>query len=230
MKKTFCMIAALAAFALAPVAANASATVWMNYTGGSASDGDLTVIQNGGPGAQLILEKPQTGTATFTVDVIANVNLAAAFSSTSTNLSTNSSNIAVSESNVNLLGPTNGANLNQITPGFAPGPLLNDFGQGDFFFGITPGDGLLLGTITFVIDKSNGEDGFDIAIDGSIGNTAWAFQGAGIDPVIFGDGPGTNGANLGEFGGTFATIRNIPEPATLSLLGLGAVALIRRRR
>ncbi len=231
MKNRICLVAALAASMFAPVAANAGATVWMRYTGGSASNGDLNVVQDGAAGRQLILEKPDTGTATFSVDLVADVDSGnSALASTSTTFSTGSSNIAVTEATSTLFGPTNSPDQNTIEPGFAPGNLLTDFGQYDFFFGLGSGNGLVLGQMTFFIDKQNpGEE--SIEIEGKIGHFGWALlSGIGISPVQFGDGPSTTGASFGQSAGTFATIHNIPEPATLGLLCLSAVLLPRRSR
>lgn len=224
MKKVFCLVAAMAALTLAPVAANASASVWFNYVSGSP---EVTLLQNGGPGQQLLLEKPESGTASFTVEVRHNTN--DTLVSNSTNLATLSGNIEVSDVSSFLPGPLSGSGANQIN-GFGPGNILTAFGQSDFV-GLPSGDDLLIGMITFNIDKSNNPGETEIVIDGFIGANTWATNaGVGSDVVTFGSGPGTGGSQIGAFGGTLATITNIPEPATLSLLGLGAVALIRRRR
>ncbi len=228
MKKVFCMIAAMAALTLAPVAANAAATVWMSFVDGTP---DVNVLQNGGPGQQLLLEKGESGQSSFTVEIRANITAdQGVLASHSTNLVANSNNIEVTSVSSFLPGPTAAAGANQIN-GFGPGNILSAFGAGDFFFGLPTGDNQLLGTISFRTDKSIDGAENPIIIDGTIGNTLWASLGAGaVTNVAFGDGAGVNGGQAGGFGGTFATITNIPEPATLSLLGLGAVALIRRRR
>jgi|GEM_PF-1281205 len=213
----------------------AGADVWLNFVDGSSSaGGNITVTQNGSPGDELFFSLPNIGTATFTVEMLANItpdggNLA----STSTTLVTSSSKIRVSDTTTNLAGPGTGAGANIVEPGFAPGNLLSHFGQGNFFVGIPPADGFLIGTITFEIDTSLGISGETIAIDGVIGANTWALlSGFGVDPVTFGSGSGTNGANIGTFGGRLATITfgGIPEPATVSLLGLCALGSTRRRR
>jgi len=213
----------------APVSANAGALVWMHYVDGSAS-GDISIAQNGSPGAQLLIDTNFAGAASFTVELRANIspdggNLA----TTSTTLTTNASSIAVSNATATLPAPTNGLGPNIIESGFEPGNILTHFGQGGFMVGLVPADDFLIGTITFDLDFDN-DPGTEITIDGLIGNLTWALlAGVGVDPVIFGDGPGTNGANFGEYAGTFATIRT-PEPTTLCLFGIGTIALVRRRR
>ena len=63
-----------------------------------------------------------------------------------------------------------------------------------------------------------------------IGVLLWAQSNFQPAQVSFAGAPFVNGGTAGAGGDVVVRITNIPEPATLSLLGLGAVALIRRRR
>ncbi len=231
MKRAIYMLALLVAiaFAFAPNHADAGATVWMEFVDGTGND--LQVLQNGAPGSRLILTDEGGGIINITVNLMANIsddqgNLA----SMSTNLVTSSSDIRVTAATSNLPGPTAAAGANQIE-GFGPGNILTAYGMGDFFFGLPTGDNQLLGTISFFIDWGNNQTDFDISVGGTIGATTWAtLAGTAVDPVVFGDGLGTNGAVINSFGGTLFTIVDIPEPSSISLLGVGTLALIRRRR
>ena len=165
----------------------------------------------------------------MTVNLMANItadqgNLA----SMSTNLVADQESVRVTEATSNVPGPTAAAGANQIN-GFGPGNILTAYGMGDFFFGLPTGDNQLLGTISFLFDWDLGFFPELLVIEGTIGATTWAtLAGTAVDSVRFGDGQGTNGADIGYFGGTFLSFA--PEPSTLSLLGLGALALIHRRR
>lgn len=78
--------------------------------------------------------------------------------------------------------------------------------------------GLSPGNIVFFDAFTSGGGGGDSAID-SLANPNQSVNDWGV-PYSF--GPGTNAPEL--------TYLVVPEPATLSLIGLGALALIRRRR
>lgn len=165
----------------------------------------------------------------MTVNLMANItadqgNLA----SMSTNLVADQESVRVTEATSNVPGPTAAAGANQIN-GFGPGNILTAYGMGDFFFGHPTGDNQLLGTNSFEFNWELGSYPDELEVWGTIGATTWAtLAGTAVDSVQFGDGQGTNGADIGYFGGTFLSFA--PEPSTLSLLGLGALALIHRRR
>ncbi len=229
MNRAICLSLSIALVSIAATRADAAASVWMEFVAGSPI---LEVLQDGSPGNQLtIFADDELGPATMTVNLMANItddqgNLA----SMSTNLVANTSSIRVTEATSNLPGPTAAAGANQIE-GFGPGNILTAYGMGDFFFGLPTGNDQLLGTITFFIDWELDDFGGEIVVDGAIGATTWAtLAGTAVDSVEFGTGPATNGANIGSFGGTFLNIIPDPEPSTLSLLCVGAVALLRRQR
>jgi len=232
MKNLFFALTLFFALAHSQTPVHAGAEVWMEYDDGSGVGHFFNVVQNGGPGSQLLIEIPTDGVTTFAVNMYANIttdqgNLA----SHSTNLVANTGNIEVTAANSFLLGPTASAGANQIN-GFGPGNILSAFGAGDFFFGLPTGDNLFLGTIAFRIDPSQDDQGTTITIDGTVGSTLWAALAppGPVDNVVFGEGNGIAGDAAGSVGGTFATINLVaPEPSTLGFLGLCTIGLVRRK-
>ncbi len=230
MSRACCILALLTAFTFSPNSSEAGATVWMEIVEAHNSAGPFFVYQNGSPGNRAQLGAT-SGIITITVDLKANItDEQGVLATTNTNLVTGSDSIRVTEAKSVLPGPTAGPGANQIE-GFGPGNILTAFGTGDFLVGLPTGDNQTLGTISFLIDWTDDAVGY-LEVDGFIGANTWAtLSGVGVDPVVFGDGgAGTNGANIGSYGGTFFDIVNVPEPSTLSVLGLGCLAMIRRRR
>ena len=226
MNRAICLSLSIALVSFAATRADAAATVWMEFVDGTP---DMYAYQDGAPGQRLVVDSASIGTSRLTVNVMANItadqgNLA----SMSTNLVADQESVRVTEATSNVPGPTAAAGANQIN-GFGPGNILTAYGMGDFFFGLPTGDNQLLGTISFEFNWDLGSYPDELEVWGTIGATTWAtLAGTAVDSVRFGDGQGTNGADIGSFGGTFLSFA--PEPSTLSLLGLGALALIRRHR
>jgi len=111
--------------------------------------------------------------------------------------------------------------------GASPGTFLDSFGQGS----TSQSGGVgLVGTFELIIDKGIFAGPYNIfgAFGGSeqIYDSGYAWFGA-VGPNVS-DIYGTIGTSFGAL--PVITITNIPEPATIGLLGLGVVALIRRRR
>ena len=90
------------------------------------------------------------------------------------------------------------------------------------------------GTTTDVHVLHNGTSLFDGAIDGYNDTSSFSPTGSvsvGIgDTIDFVVGYGSNGTHTSDTTALSATIDFIPEPATLSLLALGSLALVRRKR
>ncbi len=80
----------------------------------------------------------------------------------------------------------------------------------------------------FIWDSINGmRDIADILAAEGIDMTGWRLNGAN---AISADGRFIVGSGMNPAGDQEAWIAEIPEPATLSLLGIGFVGLLRRRR
>ena len=109
--------------------------------------------------------------------------------------------------------------------GGAPDLIINTFAAGGAA-GVGPG---VHNILEFTLEKTKNQGDLNSAIITSAVNFgAWADILGGVPNINF---AGTNlDANVGTATGTVIQINNIPEPGTIALLGLGAIALIRRRR
>lgn len=221
MKKIASMLVALAMAAGASVA-QAADNAWFTLQGGGP---DVTVISQG-PGQALVIEKqPGPGTTTLTIGY--NVSSAGgplggyayalnAQSQGQTALFSNPQNV--------------GAGFSAPFPGPTGETLV--YGAGSPAGTGAPG---LVSTFTLVINKLGplGETN----IFGDFGPTAQAYASGyawygrvGPNPVTYGLPNYADDVGPGWGPLPVITIRNIPEPASIALLGVGALALIRRRK
>lgn len=224
MKKNLFMVAALVGAFAMPAVSQGAASIWFEYVSGP-TDGNGVTSQ--GPGQALVIEKPAApGSYTYEIAMLANVTDVGLYSANTTL----SSDSTIAVTNANLIPPVGGAPTPAGALGtFGPGDIATNFGAATFSGPGYLGNNILLGTLTFVVDKL--DDGTS-NVYARVGNGLFGTSQFGTATVDYGANLGINGGVVGAEGDGLPVISfvNVPEPATLSLLGLGAIALIRRRR
>jgi len=218
MKVVRCLVAALAVVSAAS-AANAANSVW--YSSG-ASGGSGTVLE-------LSCDTTNAGSCVYNVTMNVDGDDAVGLIAWASNLSSSNPLDSASGAAIAAGNPFNSAA--QAGTGGAGLNLLSG-SQGQTFGAPLTGTSQLI-TFTLTHNYVVGSLGLSSVIteqasDGSTG-VVWAGGDGDYASVSVGGGPAAPHSE-GTIGGIGIRITNTPEPATLSLLGLGALALIRRRR
>ncbi|MCB9855681.1 MAG: PEP-CTERM sorting domain-containing protein [Phycisphaerales bacterium] len=224
MKKNLFRVAALVGAFAMPAISQGAASIWFEYVSGTT--GANSVVSQG-EGQVLVIEKPDVpGQFTYTINMLANVTDVGLYSA---NTTLSADGPAAVPSMILNAPPGGGATPAGGLGVFGPGPIATNFGGATFSGPGYLGNNILLGTLTFVVDKTQDHDTF-ISIIASVGSGVFGQSDFGAADVRYADGAYVSGGIQGAATNTVIQFVNIPEPATLSLLGVGAIALIRRRR
>lgn len=215
------LVVAIAAMSFATVAQAATA-VWFSATPVGPGAG----VGASGPGLALELtSNPGLGESSW--NVIAHMSTDEGLFAY--DISVVSNDAGLTGSGAAALGGDFGAATDVVSNGTSPGTVAR-VGQTDT--GTTPNNnGADISLFSFLLTYAGNSDASLDAgtADDSFG---WGDENFGFGNITYGADPvvreGLGGPDA--FGGPVINITNIPEPATLTLLGLGVVALVRRRR
>ena len=220
MKKIASLIVAVAMLASVSVA-NAADNMW--YTLISSSDASV-VVADSGPGKALSLTKPGAGAATIRVGLNMTSSTAAFAGWEINHIITGGATFA----NGALLG----TNYDQVLSDITNGSTNATFGRGSSSVSGSAG-------LVFAFDLVLPAGGnLPVLVTGDFGqsgalysNGLYWYGRVAANPISFGGAGYTGGADTTPGWGSLPVISiQVPEPTTLVLLGLGAVALLRRRK
>jgi hypothetical protein len=216
MKRIVTLLAAVAMLAASSVA-SAADNLW--FTMLSTTDGSITAV--GGPGQTLDINKPLPGPATVRIGV----HITSQFGP----FAGWTMQLASSAGGAFAAGLVNGT-YDQTIDGIVNGSSSASFGAGSSSLAGTDGliysfDLVLGGPVPVYVTGDFGQQGI-------IHANGYRWNGfVGANPFSYGAGPGyVNGPDVTPGWGELPVIAVTPEPTTLVLLGMGAVALLRRRK
>lgn len=228
LKRNLLVVAMVAALGV-PAVSYGSAQIWFTLDSGDA------IGSTGGVDQTLVIDRLDAAQVyNFTVQMWATVSPTGLYSHNTTLMADGA---ASSSPLMDAAGPPDGS-FSFASPGTGagtagPGNILNNFGNGTFSGNGWIGNAIPLGKLTLTVDDTSGVPG-DISIFAKVGTGSYGIQGGGFETqVFFGPNPAVTGqgaAGIGFGALPIITIREIPEPASLTLFGIGAIALLRRRR
>jgi hypothetical protein len=218
MKLVRFMVVALAAMSFATVAQGAT-NVW--FTGTAIGPG--AGVSGGGALGSVLELSSNPGLGDVSWNIVAHM---------ATDEGIFAYDISVDSSDAGLVGSGNalvggsdfGAGIDFNTNGASPGTVAR-IAQTD---NGGPNNGADLPLFSFTLTYNGAGDASLIA--GTAPDSfGWGDINFGFGNIFYGADT-TSVEGFDAYGGTVISITEVPEPATLSLLGIGAIALIRRRR